>query len=117
MANIYVGEKPSFPGLRDMRSSCLHEQGIQRLAACHKQAVPLGATKTDIRADFRQADLADAVPVWSEDVDSIVAIANPSGARPDIAVFITTDPIGESGLAIQIHICKGSWILQTSAVN
>src|SRR5437588_536982 len=79
---------------RDMGALCLHVHRVERLAGAHEKTVALGPAKADIGAHFRQQDHADALTAWREDVDAVVACANPAGAYPDIAVFIGANSVG-----------------------
>ena len=45
-----------------------------------------------------QQDLADARAVRGEDVHAVVAVADPAGARPDVAVDVGPDAVGEARL-------------------
>ena len=88
-----------------MRALGLHVDRVKRLAAGHEQAVALGAAEADVGADFRQHDLADAVAVRREDMDAVVAVADPAGAGPDIAVDVAADAVGEAGAdAVERHV-------------
>ena len=82
----------------DVRTLRFDVDGVQRLAAGHEQAVALGAAEADVAADLRQQDLADARAVRGEDVDAVVAVADPAGAGPDVAVDVGADAVGEAGL-------------------
>src|SRR5262245_4418156 len=63
-------------------------EGIERLARSHEQPVHFGAAEGHVRADLRQADLADPLPMWREDVHAVVAVADPAGGGPDIPAFV-----------------------------
>ena len=69
---------------------------IDGLACGDVQLVPLDTTKTKVGADFRELNQADSLTLWAEDVDAIVAIANPATRTPDIAFDITTKAIRDA---------------------
>src|SRR5690606_34473656 len=69
----------------------------------HEQPVALAASEADVGADLRQPDLADARAVGGEDMDAVVTVADPAGARPDVPVLVATDPVSEACLAIPLH--------------
>src|SRR5258708_7992040 len=77
---------------------------IQRLARRHEQAVALLAAEADVGAGLRQADLADAHPIRRENLDAVVALADPSGADPDVAVDVDPQSVRESRLAVEGHV-------------
>ena len=74
---------------------------VQRLAAGHEETVALGAAEADVRADLRKTDLTDPVAVRGEDVHPVVAVTDPAGAGPDVAVLVAADAVGEAGLAVE----------------
>ena len=80
------------------------ETSIERLASRHEQPVALGAAEADVRADLRQQDLADPLAiVRRKDMDAIVAVADPSGRRPDVAGLVRANSVCETGLPINRH--------------
>src|SRR5258706_5329487 len=79
--------------LADMRAPCFNEHRVERLAATHKETVTLGAPETNVCANFREANLANAIAVRCENVHSVIAVAHPAGTGPDVPVLITTNPI------------------------
>src|SRR5262245_19582732 len=88
---------PPSTGLGNVPTLCFDEDGIERLAAGHEQAVAAGAAEAEVAADFGQQDLADAGSVGGEDVDAVVAVADPAHRGPDIAVDVAADAVGKSG--------------------
>src|SRR6185503_7989815 len=101
----------------DVRASRLDIDRIERLARSHEQAVALRSAKADVRANLGQADLADPCAVRREDVHAIVAVADPAGARPHVAVLVAADAVGESGLAVPLHVDEGLRILQRLSLD
>src|SRR5262249_12238455 len=84
--------------LRDMRAFRLDVHGIKRRAAGHEETIPFGAAEADVAANLRQFDLADADAFGRlEDVEGVGAVADPAGARPDVAVHVAADAVGEAG--------------------
>src|SRR5688572_8432656 len=61
---------------------------IQRLAGGHEQTVSAWPTKADIRADFRQADHANAIAIRRKHLHA------GSCAGPDVPVGITSHTVG-----------------------
>ena len=51
----------------------------------------------EVAADFGQQDLADARAVGGEDVDAVVAVADPAHGGPDVAVDVAADAVGKAG--------------------
>src|SRR5437879_1257463 len=98
-ARLSGGSEPTLPerASRDVRAARLDIDRIERLARGHEQTVALGAAEAHVRADFRQQDLANARAIRREDMDAVVAVADPAGARPDVAVLIAADAVGEAG--------------------
>ena len=43
-----------------------------------------------------KANLADARAIRSKDVDAVIAVANPAGARPEVPVDVTADAVGDA---------------------
>ena len=88
---------------------------IDGLACGDVQLVPLDTTKTKVGADFRELNQADSLPLWAEDVNAIVAIANPATRTPDIAFDITTKAIRDATrlgpvLHRHLHACEDTTI-------
>src|ERR1700733_6775667 len=75
-----------------MRALGFHIDRVQRLAGRHEQAVSFPAAEADIGAGLGQAYLADAVAVRCENLDAVIAIADPAGADPDVAIGIDPHP-------------------------
>src|SRR6185503_1910230 len=82
--------------LADVRTAGFNEYGIEGLAATHEKTIALAATKADVGANFRKANLADAVATRREDVHSVVTVAHPACAGPDVAVLIAANPVGKT---------------------
>jgi len=59
------------------------------------RAVALAAAERDVGDDLRHPDLADARAVRREHVHAVVAVADPAHARPDVAVLVAPDAVGE----------------------
>src|SRR5688500_12432068 len=87
----------------DVRALGFHVDRVERLAAGHEEAVALGPTEADVAADLRQQDLADAGAVRREDVDAVVPVARPAGARPHVSIRVGADTVGQARLAVQLH--------------
>src|SRR5688572_26444901 len=98
---------PGPRGSGDVGAARFDVHGIERLAGGHEQPIALRAAEADIGADLRQADLADSVAVRRKDVDAVVAVANPARGRPDVAVLVGADAVGEADLPIQRHVGEG----------
>ena len=75
------------------------------MAAGHEEAVALRAAEADVAADLGQTDLADAFAVGRENVDAVVAVADPAGAGPDVAVDVGANAVGQAHfvMAIELH--------------
>ena len=84
-----------------MRSLRLDVDGVERLAGGHEQPVALGPAEAEVGADLRQQDQADARAVRAEDVHAVVAVADPAGADPDVAVDVGADAVGQAGAFAQ----------------
>ena len=78
----------------------LDVHGIERLARGHEQAVLLRPAKTDIAADLRQTDQANAIAIWCEHVDTVIAVADPARSSPDIAILVAAETIIRADLAM-----------------
>src|SRR5712664_961989 len=87
-----------------MRALGFDIDGIERLAGRHEQAVSLLAAEADIGAGLGQENLTDAHAVRREDLDAVIAWADPSGADPDVALGVDPQAIGEARLAVQRHV-------------
>src|SRR5262249_47943735 len=67
---------------------------VQRLTACHEQAVSLGAAETDVADDLGDSDASDQLPFGRPDEDATVPHRPTGVARgPHVAVDITADAI------------------------
>ena len=99
--------RPALPRPAALRSGvaprCLDIDGVERLARGHEQPVALAAAEADVGADLRQPDLADARAVGREDVHAVVTVADPAGRRPDVAVLVDADAVGEAAL-LAVHL-------------
>src|SRR5262245_22796747 len=80
-----------------MRPPRVHIYRVQRLAARHKQPVPLRASEANVRANLRQPDLSDPLSRGSENQNPVQPRAA-ARRRPDIPVDIHAKPIA-SGLS------------------
>ncbi len=101
----------------EMRALGLDIDRIQRLACSHEQTVAFGAAETDIGADFRQLDVADARAVGGEDVHPVIAVADPADPCPDVTFGVDANAIRESGLAVERRIEQRAWIGKLGAVD
>src|SRR5262249_14883792 len=81
------------------------------------QAIALAPAEADIGTDLWQADLADTGAIGRKDVHTVVAVAHPSHAGPDVAVLVAADTIGEARLAVESHLGEGLAILQLVAIH
>ena|SRR6266481_1555756 len=89
---------PYSPGSAIMRALRLDIDGIERLAGRHEQAVSFLAAEADIGAGLGQTDLTDARAIGREHLDAIVAVADPTGADPDVAIDVDPHPSGNPDL-------------------
>ena len=64
--------------------------GVEGLAGGHEEAVAFGAAEDDVAADFGKADLADLVACGVDDVDAVIAVADPAGSLPRYCRFRRT---------------------------
>ena len=62
-----------------------------------KRRLRFGPAEADVRTDLGQEDQADADAVRGEDVDAVVAVADPAGGRVDVALRVAADAVGEAG--------------------
>src|SRR6266849_3148573 len=95
---------PYSPGSAIMRALRLDIDGIERLAGRHEQAVSFLAAEADIGAGLGQTDLTDARAIGREHLDAIVAVADPTGADPDVAIDVDPQSVRESRLAVECHV-------------
>src|SRR5688572_16799242 len=100
-----------------MGTTRLHVHRIEGLARCHEQTIALSPAEADITADLWQADLADTGTIGRKDVHTVVAVAYPSHAGPDVAVLVAADAIGEARLAVERHLGEGLAILELIAIH
>src|SRR5690606_18826714 len=78
----------------EVRALSLHVHGIDRLTRGHEQPVSFGSSKADVGTDLRQEDHSDARAVGGEDMDPVVAVADPAGGRPDVPIGVGANAIG-----------------------
>ena len=82
-----------------MRAARLDVDGVEARARRHEEPVALRAAEADVGADLRQQNLADALAVLAgENVHPVVARADPAGARPEVALGVAADAVGEARL-------------------
>src|SRR5262245_54208143 len=101
----------------DVRAARLHIDRVERLAAGHEESVALAPAEAYVGADLGQADLTDANAVGRKDVHAVIAVADPAGARPDIAVLVAADAVREARLAVELHARESARVLQLVAVH
>src|ERR1700737_439656 len=90
---------------------------VQRLARRHEQAVALLAAEAHIGADLRQPDLADPYAIRRENLHTVVALADPARADPDVAVDVDPHSVRESRLAVERHVNQHSRIGKLGAAK
>ncbi len=83
---------------REVGTSRIEIESIERLAGGHEEAVSLGTTKADIGADLGKENQADPNAVRGEYMDAVVTFADPAGSRVNVPLSIGADAIGEAGL-------------------
>jgi hypothetical protein len=104
--------------LADMRAARSDVQRVQRLAGRHKQPVALHAAETNVGADLRKQDQADAFSFRGKDVDTVVTGAGPAYAGPDVAIHVCADSISRSGwLAVAVVIGELAFAAQAPPVS
>ena len=91
--------------LGNMCALRLDVDGVQRLAGGHEQAVAFGAAEADVAADLRQQDLADARAVGGEDVDAVVAVADPAGAAQMLPSMSQRMPSAKPATLLAVRVC------------
>ena len=79
-------------------------------AGGHEEAIAFPASEADIGADFRKVDLADAVSVGGEDVNTVITLANPASTGPDVAVGVTTNAVSISRFFKTIEFHGGEFL-------
>src|SRR5271155_3209807 len=89
-----------------------HVDRIERLAGRHEQAVALRAAEADVGANLRKENQADPLALLVEDVNAVVAVADPAAARPDVAVHVRANAVREPGdfLALQSHLHRTEFL-------
>src|ERR1700716_407289 len=100
-----------------MRALRLDIDRIQRLAGRHEQAISLLAAEADIGAGLGQANLTDARPVRRENLDAVIAIADPARADPDVAIDVDPQTIREARLAVEGHVDQRARVREFVAVQ
>src|SRR5882757_9446088 len=100
-----------------MRALRLHIDRIQRLACRHEQPVSLLAAEADIGAGLGQFDLANARAVRGEDVHAVIAVTDPAGADPGIAVGIDAKAIRKTRFAVERLVGEHTWSGKLVAVE
>src|SRR5262249_36843317 len=88
---VHPRESPNapWPTSGDSRSLRFEIDRVERLARGHEQAVPLRAAEADVRAVLRQPDHADRLAGRRDDQHA------GARARPDVAVDVAADAVGE----------------------
>jgi len=81
----------------DVGAGGFYVDGVEGLAGGHEEAVAFGAAEDDVAADFWKADLADFFARGVDDVDAVIAVADPAGTGPDVAAFVAADAVVEAG--------------------
>src|SRR5882724_698968 len=109
------------PRLCDMRALSFHVHRVKRLAGGHEQAVSFRATEADVAASLRQQDLPYPLSVPREDVNTVVARADPTGASPDVAIHISSDSIGTANnfsvLRLELHRSEFETLAQPPGIG
>ena len=82
-----------FAVLSDVGAGGFDIDRIQRLTRRHEQPVSLGASEADVGAGFRQTDHSNAIPARRDNLNA------GTGASPDVAIGIATNPIGRGRCA------------------
>src|SRR5438034_8229460 len=78
----------------DMRALGLDVNGVEGLAGGHEQTVAFFASKTNVRADFRQQNHPDSTAFRRKYVHAVVAIAHPARRGPEVAIDVAADAVG-----------------------
>src|SRR5713101_8366550 len=104
-----------------MRSLSFHVHRVKRLAGSDEQAVSFRATEADVAAGLRQQDLPYPLSVRREDVNTVVAGADPTGASPDVAIHISSDSIGTANnfsvLRFELHRSEFDTLAQSLGIG
>src|SRR6266404_5260489 len=102
----------------DVRAARFYVHRVEGLARGHEEAVALRAAETDVGADFRQQDHADAFARGRENVHAIVAGAHPAGSYPNISIGIGANPVGHArAFSGQLHVDEHFAVAQGLAVD
>src|SRR6266542_2444088 len=80
-----------------MRTLSFDIHSIQRLAGRHEQSIAFYPAKTEVCANLRQKDLSNTLTIGSDDVNSIITCADPTGAGPNIPINIGANSICAPG--------------------
>src|SRR5687768_11261920 len=81
-----------------MGALCRRVERVNRLTACHEQAVAMFADEAEVRRAFRHENLPDLRAVWRVHVDAVDPFAAESSAAPDVAVDVGADAVMKSGV-------------------
>jgi hypothetical protein len=95
--NVWTKLNPTIKDQRPfssyMRALCFYIHGVKRLAGCHKEAITLWTSETNVAADFRQDNLPYALPVRRKYVYAVKTVTGPRGTGPDVSVHVRTKTI------------------------
>src|SRR5439155_9969739 len=80
--------------LRNVRALGHNIDSVERLARCHEETISFLPAETQVRANFRQQNHADALAIRREDVHAVIAFTSPACRRPDIAIDVRANAIG-----------------------
>src|SRR5579859_1856016 len=95
---------PGCHPLRRVRAARIDVQRVQRLAGGHEEPIALGTAEADVRAPFRQPNLADARAVGCKDVYPVIARTGPARRGPDVAVDVDAHAVWTDRDAIHAHV-------------
>src|SRR5215472_1730710 len=99
--------------LRNLGTACVYVQRVQRLAGRQEETVFLRAAEAEVRAGFRQANLANQLSIGRDDLDAVVVFPTPSRTGPDVAIHVAADAVEASFT----HVEELAAIGQAHAVN
>src|SRR5829696_10099826 len=110
----HMGDPPS---LRDVGPARVDVDRVDGLTGGDHQPVALGTTEDEIGGRLRQADVADALALWGEDVHPVVAIADPAARGPDVAVDVGAHRIRSDLLPVHHDVGEDPAIIQGGLVD
>ena len=103
--------------LRYVGAGGFYLDGVEGLAGGHEEAVAFGGAEDDVAADFGEADLADFVACGVDDVDAVIAVADPARTCPDIAAFVAERTVIGAGLVVEPGVAEFLAVFEGRAVD